>query len=300
MITTLGLKALWRGEKRWLSDGGSRNGGRLVARVSRHDTDFLFQYFDDAGRKRFLPMGSYDAGGERGLTLTTARDRAAELSALYRSGVHDLHGHFERQRQAEAEARDAARAAQARAEAEARHGTLKQLLDTYVGHLTAGGQAATVRNVRSLFATHVMASCPELIHRKAAAVSVDEFVDLIGQVVTAGKGRTAGKLRSYLRAAYALAIESKTDPAAPAVLNTFGISTNPIASIGALSKFNRARHRHLAAPELGAFLRRVDQAPASTRKDALTVAMALGGQRPTQLLRARRRCRSRGGHDHPL
>jgi hypothetical protein len=50
MITTLGLKAPWRGKKRWLSDGGSRNGGRLVARVSRNDADFLFQYFDDAGR----------------------------------------------------------------------------------------------------------------------------------------------------------------------------------------------------------------------------------------------------------
>jgi len=257
-----------------------------MARILQDSIGFHYRYYAPDGRKRFLPLGPYDASGERGLTLPTARDRAAELAALYRSGVQDLHGHFERLREADEQARDAAREAQARAAAEARHGTLKQLLDTYVEHLKAA-QTATVRDVRSLFATHVIASCPELIQRKAAAVSVDEFVDLIGRVVAAGKGRTAAKLRSYLRAAYALAIEAKTDPAAPAVLKTFGISTNPMASIGALSQFNRARHRHLAAPELGAFLRRVDRAPASARKDALTVAMALGGQRPTQLLRAR-------------
>ena len=113
-------------------------------------------------------MGSYDVSGERGLTLVSARTQAAEWSALYRSGVCDLHGHFEHLRQAEAEARDAAREAQARAAAEAQHGTLKQLLDTYVAHLKAGGQKATVSDVCSLFATHVIASCPELIHRKAS------------------------------------------------------------------------------------------------------------------------------------
>ena len=45
--------------------------------------------------------------------------------------------------------------------------------------------------------------------------------------------------------------------------------------------------RHLAAPELGAFLRRLERAAASAKQDALEVAIALGGQRPTQLLRAR-------------
>ena len=53
--------------------------------------------------------------------------------------------------------------------------------------------------------------------------------------------------RSYLRAAYAVALASKTDPAAPAALKTFGITANPLASIDARSQFNRTGHRHLSA-----------------------------------------------------
>jgi len=106
-ITTLALRAPWRGQDRWLSDGGPRGGGRLVARLSRDGVAFLFQYFAPEGRKRFLPIGPYDPQAERGLALPEARDRAAKLSALYRSGVQDLHAHFERQREAEEHARQA-------------------------------------------------------------------------------------------------------------------------------------------------------------------------------------------------
>ena len=61
------------------------------------------------------------------------------------------------------------------------------------------------------------------------------------------KGRTAGKLRSFLRSAYELAIRSKTDPALPQAMRTFGIVVNPLASTAALSQFNRTRNRHLNA-----------------------------------------------------
>jgi len=285
-ITTLALRAGWRGQERWLSDGGGWGEGRLMARILQDSIGFHYRYYAPDGRKRFLPLGRYDASGERGLPLPAARDRAAELSALYRSGVHDLHGHFERQRQVEAQAHQAAREAQAREAAEAQHGTLEQLLRIYVEYLKTAGKSSA-RDVENIFANHVIAAAPTLILCKAANVSVDEFVELIGRVVAAGKGRTAAKLRSYLRAAYALAIEAKTDPAAPAVLKTFGISTNPLASIGALSQFNRTRNRSLPAMELGKLLRRLDAEPESTQKDALQMAIALGGQRPTQLLRAR-------------
>jgi len=285
-MTTLALRSSWRGKERWLSDGGGWGAGRLMARILRDSIGFHYRYYAPDGRKRFLPLGPYDANGERGLTLPAARDRAAQLSALYRTGVHDLHGHFERLREQEVQAHAAAQQAEAAAREQAQHGTLGQLLSTYTTHLTQLGKSS-VKDVRNLFKNHVLAVDADLVGRKANAVSVDEFVALIGRVVAAGHGRTAAKVRSYLRAAYALAIEAKTDPAAPAVLKTFGISTNPLASIGALSQFNRVRHRHLAAAELGACLQRLDHAPAGAQTDALEVSIALGGQRPTQLLRAR-------------
>ena len=75
----------------YLSDGGARNGGRLVARKRRRHTAFLFRYFDDSGRKRWFPLGQYDEKGTRGLSLTQAREAAAKYSAVYVSGIRNLH-----------------------------------------------------------------------------------------------------------------------------------------------------------------------------------------------------------------
>lgn len=284
-ITTIALRGAWPGKDRWLSDGGARGAGRLLARITRDDVAFYYKYFPPKGRKRLLPMGPYDPQGTRGYTLVKARDRAAELAALYRSGIKDLHAHFAQAQVAAERERQAEEAARRQAQEEAERGTLKQLLETYVAHLRGLGKSSA-SDVENLFKNHVLKN-GELARRKACVLSVDDFVDVLGKVVAARKGRTAGKVRSYLRAAYALALASKTDPAAPAVLKTFGIGANPLASVDALSQFNRTRHRHLSATELGGVLKRLGKLPPSPQKDALDLTLRLGGQRPAQLLRTK-------------
>jgi integrase len=288
-LTVNGLRARWSGKDLWRSDGGARGGGRLVARIMQDGVAFYFQYFvPGQGKevKRSLPLGEYDESGRRGLSLMQARDRAAKLAQLYRDGTTNLHAHFERQRETEERIRKAEEEAARRAVEEAQRGTLRQLLDAYVGHLEKHGKQSA-KDVRSIFNLHVFEAAPELATRKATEVNLDDFVRLIGRLTEAGKGRTAAKLRSYLRAAYSLAIASKTDPDAPMTLHAFGIETNPIASVGTrrLSKYNRARKRVLDAIEMGAFLRRVDALQNGTQKDVLELLLALGGQRPMQLLR---------------
>lgn len=288
-LTVLGLRARWGGKDVWRSDGGARGAGRLVARIMEDGVTFYFQYFvPGQGKevKRSLPLGEYDETGRRGLSLSQARDRAASLARLYRDGVTDLHGHFERQREAAERSRKAEEEAVLRAAEDAQRGSLYQLLNTYVGHLEKHGKQSA-RDVRSIFNTHVLEIEPDMAARKATEVTVDDFVSLISRLTEAGKGRTAAKLRSYLRAAYSLAISSRTDPDAPIALHAFGIETNPVASVGArrLSKYNRARKRVLDAFELGAFLRRVDALDDGAQKDVLQLLLLLGGQRPTQLLR---------------
>ncbi|MHB8478011.1 MAG: tyrosine-type recombinase/integrase [Steroidobacteraceae bacterium] len=246
----------------------------------------MYQYFGPEGAKKLFLLGSYDPEGVRGLSLPVARDRAAELTALYRTGVLDLHGHFERQRADQERARKSREEAQQRAQEEAQHATLGHLLNTYTTHLKQLGKSSA-GDVKSILKKHVFDANSAIIARKAADISVDEFVGLIGAVVDKGKGRTAGKVRSFLRAAYALAIRSKIDPAAPQAMRTFGIVVNPLASTAALSQFNRTRKRHLNALELGAFLKRLDRLSPGPKKDALELCLDLGGQRPTQLLRAR-------------
>jgi integrase len=286
MITTNALRAGWNGKDRWLSDGGSRNSGRLVARIRRNGVFLIYQYFGPDGERRLFPLGTYDVQGVRGISLPAARDRAAELSALCRSGVTDLHGYFEEKRREQERVRQAQEEAARQAQEAAQRGSLEQLLNTYTSHLEKLGKSSAT-DVRSIFKVHVIDPRPDLMSLKAAEVPVDAFVEVIGAVVHAGKGRTAAKLRSYLRSAYAIAIRSKTDPAAPPTMRGFGIVVNPLTSTAPLSQFNRTRKRNLNAPELAAFLRRLDAEEAGPKKDALELCIDLGGQRPTQLLRVR-------------
>jgi integrase len=293
-ITITALRGSWRGGDRWLSDKGSRGAGRLTARITRDGVLLYYQYFlPGAGPSRKgkatsklerIALGPYDEAGARGLSLVQARGRARELEALYRSGTTDLKAHLQREREAEERAHRAAEEAARLATENAQRGTLRQLLTAYVGHLERHGKPSA-KDVHSIFTKHVLEEAPDLAGRKAADVTVDDFVGIIGKLVEAGKGRTADKARSYLRAAYQLALESKTNPAAPLALRAYGISVNPIASIGALSQFNRARDRALSAPELGAFLRRIDALQPGPQRDALQLSLLLGGQRPVQLLR---------------
>lgn len=285
-MTVTALRARWSGADRWLSDGGSRGAGRLVARIVRDGVQLYYKYFHEGERRR-LPLGPYDEKGVRGLSLVQARDRAAELSALFRSGATDLHAHFEREREAdERRHREAAEAAR-RAEDERQRGTLKQLVETYVAHLERQNKQAT-KDARSILTKHIIEGDPALAARRAAELTVEELVAPIAKLVAAGKGRTAAKCRSYLRAAYQLAVRGRTDPAAPIALRSYGITANPVASIDArsLAEFNRVRTRALSADELGAYVKRLEALPEGAQKDALLVALLLGGQRPAQLLRA--------------
>lgn len=297
-ITTTALRGRWRGSDRWLSDGGSRGAGRLTARITRDGVLLYYQYFlpgagrnrngEPTGKLQRVPLGAFDEQGKRGLSLTAARDRAGQLAALYRSGVRDLNGHLEREREAAERARRAEEEAARRAEEDRQRGNLRQLVTAYIRHLEQNKKTSS-RDAKSIFDNHLLEAAPDLAERKASDVPVDELVRIIGKLVEAGKGRTAAKLRSYLRAAYQLAIRSKSDPAAPMVLRSFGVTTNPAAAIDArgLSRFNQPRDRVLSAPELAALVKRIDAMAPGTKKDALRLCLLLGGQRPTQLLRAR-------------
>lgn len=283
LLTPAALR--WKGSDSWATDGGARGEGRLAARITRERVLLYFRYRVE-GSNKALPLGLFSANNIGGMTLREARAKVAELTALLRSGVADLHAHLRRQREArEAEARAAEESARRAAE-EAKRGTLAQLCKAYAEHLKRQGKQAA-GDAANIFKLHVVEADPALATRRAANIEPEQFATLIGRLVEADKGRTAGKLRSYLRAAYHLAAASHTDPSAPLSLRSFGIRANPVSGIPALAKFNRARDRVLNGPEFGAFLRRVEALPVGQIRDALLLTLYLGGQRPAQLLRLR-------------
>lgn len=77
---------------------------------------------------------------------------------------------------------------------------------------------------------------------------------MLARLIEAGKGRTAGKLRSYLQAAFAQALRAELDPAAPASLLGFHVQANPAAVLPSQAQFNIAGERALSVPELRAYL----------------------------------------------
>jgi len=127
---------------------------------------------------------------------------------------------------------------------------------------------------------------PELVEIRASEVKPKDLRAPLARLVEAKKGRTAGKLRSYMRAAYSQAIKADYDPTAPACMLGFGIETNPCDALPALSQFNRTRERNLDEFELNLYMEEVEKLPHAAR-DALLLSLYLGGQRPTQLLRTK-------------
>ena len=277
----------------WLSDDdGTRGGGRLVLRISPSGTRlFYFRYSIDGSRSQ-IPMRPWTKEPAEGrFTLEQARAVARSYSELHREpATRDVAAHLEelrqevlRAKQAEADARKAA------ADATQRHEkyTLLALCNWYQKHLASLGKPSA-NSYRSLIACHIEPT--DIAKLPANTVTPKQIAAIVRTIVEAGKGRTAGHVRSILHAAYELASKAELDGTIPAELILFAIETNPVASTASMSKYNKTRDRSLSAAELGAFWRRLrdwpDPVPLSVR--ALRLSLRLGGQRGLQLLRVRR------------
>jgi integrase len=283
LVTIKTLRALKPGV--WLSDGGARGAGTLVFRRSGGDIRAYFRYTQADGSRYALPLGHFDEEGCDGLTLAEARAKSGELSRLYLSGVKDLRAHLEAEEAARHAAEEARRAAEEAALAEAQvksERTLIALCHAYADALEQQGKNKSASNARSVFKVHVYRAHRELAQTPAEDITPRDVAMLVRRVREAGKERTAGVLRSYLRAAYAMAIRAPFDSAVGSKLATFGVEMNPVDAIPTIPV--RAGHRTLSAAELRDYL----SALADDLPDlALKLAILAGGQRMSQLLRAR-------------
>lgn len=278
---------------RWLSDKSKQRGsGRLVLRVSPNGSkQFYFRYTTEAGRRDSIPLLPFTAEPRDGfMTLAQARGKADQYTALHRNKEsRDVRSYLAQQERAqrESEAAEAARIERERADAEAqRVYTLRALAAEYVATLQKEGKHRSANDVRSILKNHMNGNV--VADRPAKDVERGEITALLRKVVDAGKGRTAGKLRSYLHAAYAMALHADGDASASGAFEEFKVTTNPVAGTKALSKFTKARDRTLGVAELHAYWTRLTNVPSEPMRGALQLALLLGGQRVAQLLRLRR------------
>lgn len=271
----------------WLTDASKARGvGRLRLRASAAGPcAFYFRYSDSNGKQDSLAIGAYDAKGESGLTLKGARAKAGQLSNLYQTGKRDLRAHLDHEAAEERARIETAARARAQADRQATAGTLSNLLHGYIAHLSRQGKQSA-QDARNIFRRNVLDEFPHLAAMRASDITHRDISAMLARLIDRGAGRTAGKLRSYLRAAFAEAMAAEGEPTAHPDLHGFDLTANPAALVPAkkLSAFNRARERTLNEAEMRVFLAALENRSGIAR-DAVLLSLLLGGQRSAQLVR---------------
>lgn len=279
------------GEDIYLTDAAKARGvGRLRLRArSTGQGLFYFRYVDSARKQDSIAIGVYDVDGKRGLTLKKARDKAGELSRLYQGGRRDLRAYLDHQDAEDRATMESAARAREEEERQAKSGTLKALLNGYIAHLQRQGKSS-FKDARNLFRKNILdtEAFPHLAEMKAREITSEDMSAILAKMIDRGVGRNAGKLRAYVRAAYAAGLAAPNDPTIHPDLHGFHLTGNPAAVVPAkaFTQYNRAGERSLSVTELQAFLRAITKLEDGLKKDALRLGLILGGQRWAQLLRA--------------
>jgi integrase len=127
LITDKAMQARPPARDLWLIEDGARGAGRFVGRITPAGArSFYYRYTAPDGTRVRQLIGRYDARGDglASFTVQQARDRARELSGLYRSGHQDLRAHFQQVRETEEAERRAAELEQQRQTEEAERAAL--------------------------------------------------------------------------------------------------------------------------------------------------------------------------------
>jgi len=117
--------------------------------------------------------------------------------------------------------------------------TLQKLLDAYVAHLNTQGRRSHV-DANQIFKRHVTQAWPAMAEAPAVDLTPDQVLDMLRRLIESGKGRTANKLRSYLRAAYQCALDVRTLASIPVAFKAFAVTFNPAAQTPRSPQFDRA------------------------------------------------------------
>jgi hypothetical protein len=243
---------------------------------------FYYRYTAPDGERVRLPLGTFAADGKGGLSLRDARDAADELSKRYQSGDRDLRATLTAEDATARRVADDARRALEESTAAAA-ATLGALCDAYADSLGRQGKASAGK-VRAALHRHVRDALPALWARPAAGITADDALDVLERLTEAGKLREAAKVRAYLRAAYAAAINARTKPDALPALRKLRLMTNPIRDLGTVDGANRTRERALSVAELRAYWTAINALPDPTGA-LLRAHLMTGGQRCEQLSR---------------
>lgn len=258
--------------------------GSLEARRLASGGVMLYWRMTLEGKTLREPIGAYDPGASPKTLQPTARGysiqagiRAAEALAQ-RHHDHKAQGGHAAIKAAE----KAARAVVVAAVEDARIHSLENLLTDYCDHLEQLGRPAH-KDARSVFKKHVLQPWPKVAALPARDVTMEQIADMMRRSLELGKGRTANKLRSYVRAAYQTARAARSKASIPIRFKGYKITSNPAADTEPDESANKADKRPLSAEQLRTYWQIVKDAP-GFKGAVLRLHLLTGGQRIEQLV----------------
>ena len=247
----------------------------------------LYWRYSHSGKTNREPIGVYDPTAppkklqptQLGYGIAAALEKCRSLADVHieRADTGGL-------REVKAEKRKAFLVQKA-VEAEKSTRTLQKLLDAYVAHLKKQGRRSHV-DAHQIFKSHLTAAWPAVAEAPAVDLTPDQVLDMLRRLIESGKGRTANKLRSYLRAAYQCALDVRTTASIPVVFKGFGIVFNPAAQTRRSPQFDRADKRPFSRAELREYWSLIGKR-AGSEAATLRLHLLTGGQRIEQFVRLR-------------
>ncbi len=262
-------------------------GGALQARKLANGAVQLYWRYSHSGKTNREPIGVYDPTAppkklqptQRGYGLAAALEKCRSLADVHieRADTGGL-------REVKAEKRKTFLVQKA-VEAEKSTRTLQKLLDAYVAHLKKQGRRSHV-DAHQIFKSHLTAAWPAVAEAPAVDLTPDQVLDMLRRLIESSKGRTANKLRSYLRAAYQCALDVRTTASIPVVFKGFGVVFNPAAQTRRSPQFDRADKRPFSRAELRAYWSLIGKR-AGCEAATLRLHLLTGGQRIEQFVRLR-------------
>lgn len=270
--------------------------GSLEARKLASGTVMLYWRITLDGKTTRVSVGAYDSASkpkqltptDKGYSVAAAMQAARVMAQAHQENL-DKGGYLgvtsaAKAAQAAKAAEAEAQAARVRAAAElAAKYTMVALMDQYADYLQVLGRQA-VGDVRSIIKHHIVGAWPVVAAMPANQVTYDQIADMQRKLQDAGKGCTANKLRSYVRAAYQVAMDARANGKIPLAFKAFSVSHNPAADTKPDSSQNNPDKNPLSLDGLRAYWQIIKSVP-GFHGAALRLHLLTGGQRIAQLVR---------------
>jgi integrase len=212
-------------------------------------------------------------GNVKSWSIDAARTEARRLAVMLDTGTDPRE--LERQQQE-------AKAAEKVIQIERETYTLENLLAAYCDYLKSL-ERKSHSAARSIFKVHILEAWPEIAALPANMVTSEQIADMMRKVIEQGKGRTANKLRSYIRAAYQVAKAARSKASIPLAFKSYNVKANPASDTEPDESANKADKNPLSADELRAYWKTIKYMP-GIKGAVLRLHLLTGGQRMEQLV----------------